>query len=58
MHNEDDYLLIDGARSIKLYGCKRCGVVVYDTEKHDGKHANDARVAENARWGGMLRPIG
>lgn len=43
---------------VNLYLCESCGSVVADTDIHDSFHANAERVADDASWGGLMRPIG
>ncbi len=55
----------EGAR-IGIVTCLSCGAAVMldprtttdAIELHNNKHQNDNRVADDARWGGMNRPIG
>ena len=42
----------------RLYVCRRDGIAVADKDKHDQWHREQAYAADDARWGGMSRPLG
>jgi hypothetical protein len=41
-----------------VFVCRDCGSIVLNQAKHDEFHSSLSRVADDAHWGGMNRPIG
>lgn len=50
--------LILSPRMKNFYICKSCSAVVDNRDVHDNFHQGLARVADDAYYGGMLRPLG
>lgn len=42
----------------ELWQCDACGCAVIDMTTHTKWHESYAQVADDASWGGMLRPLG
>lgn len=57
--DDDSYDELSGFGDFhRLYVCKQDGIAVADKEAHDAWHGGLRLVADDARWGGMNRPIG
>lgn len=54
----DFYRKLAYTENASLYECKECGVVVVNVERHNAWHVRYEKVADDAYWGGMNRPIG
>lgn len=44
--------------SYSVFSCRDCGSLVASKQAHDDFHALLEKIAEGARYGSMLRPIG
>jgi hypothetical protein len=52
------WLTSDSGQLINVYVCGDCGSLVHVRATHDNWHSQYERVADDAYWGGMNRPIG